>query len=464
MSLLLNINIPCLKAGTDYTACMNNARHEPCETVTDSTVASGAEAPGPAEALAREADRFRAVLAESRSTIIVRLFDYLLSRRNDERAPKEIEIAIAVFGKDSSFDTAQDSIARVHAHRLRRRMEDFYADSAGPRLVMPNGEYRITLAEGNAAKSGPVISSRWSVRRHVGEARWWSILALFAVVMALPWTAALFRQEHMRRPDVADSVLWGSIAASHQQPLIVAGDHYLFAESDNEKDVQRLIMQPGIRSRRDLGSYSIQHPEDFLRYYDQDVHNVPAAAAAAIWSFLPLASGLWPDAAVKPDLIVSSRLSEQQLRTRDVIYVGRLSGLGVLSNPLFYASGFKPGGSPDELIDTTSAKRYGAGTGAASAAGANPERPYSTDYGYIASFPNPFGHRIIIIAGLGDAGVSKMMDLVADKQQLDQLASSNGKASSFEALYEVRATGTMAVGSSLLISRGIKTGKYRDSH
>jgi hypothetical protein len=439
---------------------MSNTHREQCETVTDRTVTSNAGAPDPAEVLAYEAERFRGVLADSRSTIIVRLFDYLLSRCGDERAPKEIEIAIAVFGKDASFDTAQDSIARVHAHRLRRRMEDFYADSTGPRLVMPNGEYRIILAEGSAAKPSPVISSRWSVRRHVAEARWWLILTLFAVVTALPWAATLFRQQHPPRPDVVDSVLWASVAASRQQPLVVAGDHYLFAESENEKDVQRLIMQPGIRSRRDLGSYSIRHPEDFLRYYDQDVHNVPAAAAAAVWSFLSLASGLWPDAAAKPDLIVSSRLSEQQLRTRDVIYVGRLSALGVLSNPLLYASGFRLGNSPDELIDTVSGKRYVAGAGVP---GASPEGQYSTDYGYIASFLNPFGRRVIIIAGLGDAGVSRMMDIVTDKQKLDQLSDSNGKASSFEALYEVRAIGTMAVGSSLLISRAMKTGKDRDN-
>jgi hypothetical protein len=173
---------------------------------------------------------------------------------------------------------------------------------------------------------------------------------------------------------------------------------------------------------------------------------------------LSLASGLWPDAAAKPDLIVSSRLSEQQLRTRDVIYVGRLSALGALANPMLYASGFKPGKSPDELIDAVSAKRYVAGNGVTGRTDANTEPADRTDYGYIASFPNPLGRRIIIIAGLGDAGVSRMMDLVTDRKQLGQLAESNGKAASFEALYEVKTIGTMAVGSSLLISRAIKSG------
>lgn len=441
---------------------MEDAHRNLCETVTDGAVTSAVDqSVDPAEVLAAEAERFRRALADSRSTIIVRLFDYLLARGDDHRAPKEIEIAVAVFGKEATFDTAQDSIARVHVHRLRKRLDDFYASSAGPRLVIPNGEYRILLAEGSPAKPSHAMSSRRPLARRTGETPWLPILAFFAALVALPWAVALLRRDGSPRPDVAGSPLWRPIAALSQKPLIVAGDYYLFAETENEKDVQRLIMQPAIRSRRDLGSYSVQHPEAFFRYYDQDIHNVPAATTTSLWSLLSLMSGLRPDTAIRPDLIVSSRLSEQHLRTRDLIYVGRLSALGTLSDQMSYASGFKLGNSPNELIDVVSAKRYVAGATAAS--GGKEDRQYSRDYGYIASFPNPFGRRVVIIAGLGDAGVSRMIDLVANKRQLDQITGRNGDAAAFEALYQVKALGNMTVSSSLLISRALKGGNDRNS-
>src|SRR6185312_11834502 len=52
----------------------------------------------------------------------------------------------AVFGRTSAFDGSQDASVRVAVHRLRRKLDDFYA---GPgrdepvRLSIPKGEYRM---------------------------------------------------------------------------------------------------------------------------------------------------------------------------------------------------------------------------------------------------------------------------------------------------------------------------------
>ena len=83
---------------------------------------SGNVAPGEGGgevSFAAEAARFQAELAEdSRSSVLSNLFEYIVRESQDGRAPKEIEIAMEVFGKSATFDTAKSSMVRSHMHRL----------------------------------------------------------------------------------------------------------------------------------------------------------------------------------------------------------------------------------------------------------------------------------------------------------------------------------------------------------
>ena len=92
----------------------------------------------------------RARHALGRSPGLNRLFDYLAECAQAGMRPKEFEVAAAVFGRDSGFDGGQDASVRVAVHRLRRKLDDFYA---GPgreepaRLTIPKGEYRMVVEE-----------------------------------------------------------------------------------------------------------------------------------------------------------------------------------------------------------------------------------------------------------------------------------------------------------------------------
>ena len=57
---------------------------------------------------------------------------------------KAYSIATSVFGRDSSFDSQQDSIVRIEAGRLRRSLERYYliAGMNDPlRITIPTGTY-----------------------------------------------------------------------------------------------------------------------------------------------------------------------------------------------------------------------------------------------------------------------------------------------------------------------------------
>ncbi len=106
------------------------------------------------ESLQALATRIRATGALGRSQLIQKLFDFLMDCSATGRAPKETEVAIEVFGKDTGFDVAQDAMVRVYVHKLRRKLEEYYsaAGHSDPfQLTIPKGAYRIVIRERDAA-------------------------------------------------------------------------------------------------------------------------------------------------------------------------------------------------------------------------------------------------------------------------------------------------------------------------
>src|SRR6185295_14748265 len=85
-----------------------------------------------------------------------KLLRYLADRALRGETPKETEIAIDVFGRDASFNSAEESLVRVAVRALRRRLYDYYA---GPgqndevRFDVPKGGYRLQCVRREAAPS-----------------------------------------------------------------------------------------------------------------------------------------------------------------------------------------------------------------------------------------------------------------------------------------------------------------------
>src|SRR6266568_4873132 len=84
---------------------------------------------------------------------------------------KEYNIAVDALGRPAHFDQKRDSIVRVEAHRLRKRLREYYeTDGAGHalRIDIPSGQYaprflpRVapeTSLNSNALAAEPGLSS-----------------------------------------------------------------------------------------------------------------------------------------------------------------------------------------------------------------------------------------------------------------------------------------------------------------
>lgn len=390
--------------------------------------------PVASEAILEQAQVLRASGALGRSAGLNRLFDFLVEASGKDARPKEVEIALAVFSRDTGFDGAQDASVRVAMHRLRRKLDDFYS---GPgrdqpaRLSIPKGEYRLV-----AEAQGPAARPR---RR----APWLALAAAALIALNLAVWAFVARSGG-EVAAVRRSPPWAALAQSKRPLIVVVGDYYIFGESDPQTGVDRLIRDYGINSHEDLDAWLMENTDTPPgRFRDLDLYYLPVGAAFALKDVAPVVAG-GADEEVR--VVMASDLTTDMLRRNDIVYLGYLSGLGALRDPVFAASRFTVGDTWDELVDARTGREFASQEGGPGG-GADTKR----DYGYVSSFPGPGGNRILVIAGARDMGLMQTAEAVTSRAGLEALMARAKRAPAFEALYEAQGIRRSSLGGRLVM-------------
>ena len=396
------------------------------------------------DTIAELAARLRARQALGRSDGLNRLFDYLAECAVAGARPKEFEVAAAVFGRSSAFDGSQDASVRVAVHRLRRKLDDFYS---GPghdepvRLSSPRGEYRM-IAEPRgveAALASAPAPRRW---RTYAIAAAVALVALNLAAWAAFWTT---HGEERTLARVQAAAPWRGILKSEPPTLLVLGDYYIFGEIDQEAGIDRLIRQYSINSPSDLDDWLMDNPKAMGRFRDLDLYYLPVGAAFALRSVVPLLSRGGAHGR-NLHVVMASDLTPEMLKRNNIIYLGYLSGLGVLRNPVFAGSRFSVGETYDELIDGVTHHIYRSQEGGPSQGGDN-----RRDYGYVTAFQGPSGNHVVVIAGARDTGLQQAAEAMANPEALKALAKAVKANDNFEALYEVEGLGRSSLGGRLVV-------------
>ena len=100
-----------------------------------------------------------AVLASptfARAQRLVKLLEYVCERHFEGQDAQVCEYSIAteVLGRPTNFDPAEDAIARVEIHRLRKKLREFYAAEGSRqalKIIIPPGLYTpVFQQDGNA--------------------------------------------------------------------------------------------------------------------------------------------------------------------------------------------------------------------------------------------------------------------------------------------------------------------------
>ena len=108
-----------------------------------------------------ERDRLLASDMFMRAPVMAKLLRYLVEQKlNDsDQDIKSYSIAVEALGRSSDFDSGADSYPRVQVGRLRKLMNQFYAEHpSATRLTVPVGVYRILLERtAGPAQSGDSV-------------------------------------------------------------------------------------------------------------------------------------------------------------------------------------------------------------------------------------------------------------------------------------------------------------------
>jgi hypothetical protein len=369
-----------------------------------------------------EVGRVRAGGALGESGRLLELFDFLAARGPDTPSVSQAEIAETVFGQtDTGVD---DATVRVYIHRLRKRLEDFYASegehSGTARLTLPPGTYALRLTDDSPVELPGEPAPR---PRRLG-----SLVLLALALLVLAGAFMLGRTSAERDEAPPANAFWQPFLDSPRPKLIVVGDYYMFAEIDQlSPERGRLIRDFRVNSTADLELMQDLEPERYGGAEDVSLNYLPFSVSYGLDEIVPILSR----GGRQVSILAASELQPDMLNYFDVVYVGLFSGMHLLEDVNFMNSGFDIGESYDELYDKKSEKVF---TSEEARSRASPV--YYRDYGYISRFRSPGGALVAIVAGARDTGLRGISPIIAAPRLPSSLAPTARKGD-FEAVYEI---------------------------
>ena len=372
---------------------------------------------------AEEVARLRAAGVFGESGRLLELFDFLAARGPDAGSVSQADIAETVFGQSGS--DGDDTTARVYVHRLRKRLSDYYdreenADEAGC-LIVPSGTYALRFLPRDDARPEP----RSAAGRFRRAALW---LAIPLLLLALGLAAWMSRTAP---GSVATGAIWRPLMESDRPIMIVLGDYYIFGEYGSPyPEVTRLVREFEINSPTDLARLQESDPARYAQTEDMGLNYLPFSSAYGLSAVTPVLAEHAQPVSVMP----ASQLSSDTFRKYNIVYIGLVSGMGLIEQVTFSGSSFRVGDNYDELVEIESETTYRSEEGYSLA---TPR--YYRDYGYFSVFREPGGATVMVIAGARDTGLRGMSSLVSSQEFAEEVdafpVATSGKH--FEAVVEI---------------------------
>jgi hypothetical protein len=148
----------------------------------------------------------------TRAPMLALLLSYLCEKlfAGEANQIKEYSVGVEVFHRGSSFDQDSDSIVRVEANRLRKRLAEYYAgDGASHRLhiTIPLGQYVPEFESAAPPQEESHLAANlprdagWS---GAGHRSWWLAAALALVLLVPGVVLLLLWQQKRTAPDVSN--------------------------------------------------------------------------------------------------------------------------------------------------------------------------------------------------------------------------------------------------------------------
>ena len=339
-----------------------------------------------------------------------KLLRYLAERALHGETPKETEIAIDVFGRDASFNSAEESLVRVSVRALRRRLHDYYAGAGQHdemQFVIPKGGYRLACVPREAApahdetvpvsspESPPAAPLPFPVaepavdKRKIRWVRRWAVGASALLIASVSINAYLWLNRTTPAIDptaaeLARSPLWSGIIDSNRPLMLVLGDGFMYTNVDPLTGRVQLIRDRAINSSEELRVFLAANPSIAPGRGQRYTSMLQKSTAVGMAAVLRLVShpGREIEVRARDDLQVDD------LQKYDIVYIGPLSRLGPLAGYYELQSRYRYDQQSTGIRDIVTGKSF------------VPEGELTskhTEYALAARFIGPGGHRIVVL-------------------------------------------------------------------
>ncbi|MEO6187051.1 MAG: hypothetical protein ABIP38_15590 [Steroidobacteraceae bacterium] len=387
--------------------------------------------------------------ALSKSATNRRLLAYIGQRSLDGGdGPREVEIAIDVFGRDARFNGADDSVVRVAMRSLRQKLVEHYA---GPGKLdplifdIPKGAYRLTVmprARLETPEPAPAPFDPPSPAAPAGttpdlartaRAKWLAGIALALLAVSVAANIHYWQARTVPNPaheQVRRHPLWEPIASSQRALMFVLGDLFMYTQTDPKTGRTQSVRDSKINSSDDLRAFLASNPslaaDRGLRYSTL----IQKSTAVGMVQILQVVNSPGRQIEVR----LRDELQADDIRNFDIIYAGPINRLGPLASDYHLQSRFRFDAATSGITDAKSGQTY------------LPEGDlgaHHKDYALVARFPGPTGNSIMVFTSGGrNAGLLQVVRSLTSPEGLRDFAQAAGLApdqlpASFEALLAV---------------------------
>ncbi|MBS1825840.1 MAG: hypothetical protein JST93_11005 [Acidobacteria bacterium] len=171
----------------------------------------------------------------NRSARLKELLHFLCRRAWDEGAEeiKEHEIGVAVFERDPQFDSSQDTLVRVQASQLRKRLERYFAEEGVEEpviLEIPRGSY-VPLVHGRETEKPTEVLPPLPPSKSTDHRLVWGLSALCLILAATSLTLWL-RPSNAPTTGRSVRLFWDNFSGNGRQNYIVLADSAIAAIQD----------------------------------------------------------------------------------------------------------------------------------------------------------------------------------------------------------------------------------------
>jgi hypothetical protein len=373
------------------------------------------------------------------SPIYSNLLSYLTQSTLSKKIPKEITIAIEVFGKDSSFNSNKDSTVRHHILVLRNKLENYYKNEGGEdkfRLVIPKGHYEIQFVPANTQHS-KIFNHLIALLNH------WEIAVI--IILSFIILYFIYRQSNLnllssapQTPYFVDSKdkVWESFFENGYPVTIVLGDDFWMDEYSPEFKRYRQVRDWKISSENDLSSFLIKYPKANL--VKSEITGIPFGATDNLMDILHIVYQFQSDVS----FYMSSTLSLEKIRDHNIIYIGEFRNLRILDK-IFYKTPIRYQYYPDERLFIIDEKGKTVNTFLRIEAPYEQQNKYNVDYSLLIKMPGFSKENFMFIVGFGYGGRLERTKMLANSMLRTKFVEDINKINKsvpeyFIALFEVK--------------------------